>query len=479
MLGVTHGAKHPEQVCACAEHYLHVVFCCWQSPRVLLVSTPCSKSLSELLFTCHSPSNSLFLLQGLAAIILGRRGSVVVLKVRKAGSSAVETVALERFESDEGKQEGRQDTQQGHSSYSATPMSAGRHHKGPLSESSATPSRGMETETALPVAHHDYLQELGPARAHGAFEAPRDRAPESILRRGAEQNLAVFHGGVLPPGNEAEAFQAVRHDPSLHPDSPSGSYRSDEVGGWEAAARDLGHGMQAGPRAGLPLTQVSQSHTQLAKSGPIVPSVDIGERTSALHGTSMVNGTGAISSGSGLPRETADAAYYGWREGEKHAPGPPGGSTVYGHSASNVRYGPPEPVRQAVPHGMSRVRDAEGPMQQRLPDATKAAPSAGSSLPPEVSPQVHHRRLSPPPPPPVSGGAEAVAYDVQGIVGNRQGGPGGRTYEDGDMDERCSLPRDPSLDRIQAPQSAASATHKGKISEKLFGLGVTFKVVTG
>ena len=411
----------------------------------------------------------------------------MVLKVRKAGSSAVETVALERFESDEGKQEGRQDTQQGHGSHFATPMSAaGRHHKASLLESAATPSRGMETEAAVPTAHHDYGQEQGLSRGHGAgLEAPRDRAPESILRRGAEQHQALLHGGILPPGNEAEEYPAVRHDPSLHPDSPNSSYRSDDVaGGWETAARDWGHGMQAGHRAEQPLKPASQLQVQLAKSAPMVPYVDISARVPAHHSTSasVVNGTGVpLSTGGSLPLETADAAYYEWRESEKHAPVPPGGSTVHGPSASNVRYGPPEPARQAAPHGMSHVRDAEGTMQQRLPDATKthgvSALSAGSRQQPRVSPQVHHRRLSPPPPPPVSGGTEAGLHDVQDTVGKRQGMAGGGAYEDGDLDERCSLPRDPSLDRIQAPPSAASATHKGKTSEKLFGLGVTFKVI--
>jgi hypothetical protein len=395
----------------------------------------------------------------------------VVLKVRKAGSSTVETVALERFESDEGKQEGRQDTQQGHGSNSTGPTSAaGRHHKGPPSESAATPSRGMEA--ALPAAHHDYRQEQGPARGQGVgLEAPRDRAPESILRRGAEQHQTLLHGCVLPPGNEAEEFPAVRHDPSLHPDSPSSSYRSDEVGGgWEAAARDLGHGMQAGLRAEPPLKPASQSHPQLAKSAPM------GQPPFVVNGAG-----GALISGSSLQRETADAAYYGWRESDKHAPVPPGASTAHGPAASNVRHGPPEPARQAIPHGILHMRDSEGLMQQRLADPTNAlgisALSAGSSPPPQASPRVHHRRLSPPPPPPASGGAEAVSNDVQGTVGKRQVATGGGAYEDGDLDERCSLPRDPSLDRIQAPQSATSATHKGKTSEKLFGLGVTFKVV--
>jgi hypothetical protein len=48
--------------------------------------------------------------------------------------------------------------------------------------------------------------------------------------------------------------------------------------------------------------------------------------------------------------------------------------------------------------------------------------------------------------------------------------------QDGDADERCSLPRDPSLDKLQAPLSGNAATAKKKTPEKLYGLGVTFKV---
>lgn len=406
--------------------------------------------------------NTPLLLQGLAAIILGRRGSVVVLKVRKAGSSTVETVALERFESDESKHEGRQDTQPTHESHSAAQIpGAGKHHKGQLSESAATLSRGMETEAKLPAAHHEYRQGQGPSRGQGAgLDAPRDRAPESILRRGPEQHQA----------NEAEQYPAVRHDPSLHPDSPSGSFHSDQDNcGWEAAARDLGQGVELGYSTDPALKQVVQSYTQLAESTQHIPFDGMRGRAAALQSAPGTGGT--PSSGSGLPRETAAPVYYGWKEGEKRGPVLPDGS---GSSASSARYGQLESASQAGTHSL---KDSERPMQQQLPNPTKAhglsAMSAGSS---QAGAQVHHRRLSPPPPPPVAGSAEATMDNVQRAAGGWQGVAVGGAYADGDLDERCSLPRDPSLDRIQAPNSAASATLKGKATEKLFGLGVTFKV---
>ena len=41
--------------------------------------------------------------QELAEIILGRQGSIAVLRVQKSSSSVIESVALERFENDEEK----------------------------------------------------------------------------------------------------------------------------------------------------------------------------------------------------------------------------------------------------------------------------------------------------------------------------------------------------------------------------------------
>ncbi len=397
-----------------------------------------------------------------------------MLKVRKAGSSTVETVALERFESNESKQEDKQETQQVHDNHIAAPISsAGRHHKGSLSESAAMQSRGLDTTTALSAAHHEYRPGPEPSRGQGGgLDAARDKAPESILRRAGEQHHAQLYGGAFQPGNEVEQYPAVRHDPSLHPDSPSGSYRSDEDGGWGMAARDLGQGMQAGQRADPSWKQVVQSY----ESAQLIPPGGISGRVPALHGATTSDGASCkLSISSGLQRETAGAVHYERKQSNNHDSVLPDGS---GSSALNARYNPLDLVRPAVPYGELHVRDSEGSMQPVLPSSAKAIGlSAGSNPPSQGKVQVHHRRLSPPPPPPVAGGAEATQYDVQGTGGGWRGGAGGGAYEDGDLDERCSLPRDPSLDRILAPQSASTAAHKGKTSEKLFGLGVTFKVI--
>ena len=210
----------------------------------------------------------------------------------------------------------------------------------------------------------------------------------------------------------------MRPEPSLHPDSPQSSFSVDySVAGWSDAAG--ARPAQTRTPASFGLDDVIASYQQLQQPQRPAQSAFI---------------PSAASAGLSPTGNNARADYFG-------------GNRIGGASqqfTSSPQYSPPQYSQTSVQY----------------------SPPVGSHHSP---PQQSSLQYSPP------------QYLPQQILPSRMGdgttAKVGGAFAEGDMDERGSLPRDPSLDKIAnaAAASTPAGAKKGQ-PERLYGLGITFKV---